>query len=89
MAKVRYHLSKTDHSAALPTCPDMSWFLGLWISMGFLLLCQATLYETLQQHHVPRPGRNAIQILGESLSLFCLPTSRCAHYPPSSLRGAL
>uniref|UniRef100_A0AAZ3P416 Protein FAM19A1-like n=1 Tax=Oncorhynchus tshawytscha TaxID=74940 RepID=A0AAZ3P416_ONCTS len=41
----------------------MSWFLGLWISLGFLLLCQATLYETIQQHHVPRPGRNAIQIL--------------------------
>uniref|UniRef100_A0A8C7HM25 TAFA chemokine like family member 1 n=1 Tax=Oncorhynchus kisutch TaxID=8019 RepID=A0A8C7HM25_ONCKI len=41
----------------------MSLFLGLWISLGFLLLCQATLYETLQQHHVPRPGRNAIQIL--------------------------
>ncbi|KAJ7998967.1 hypothetical protein DPEC_G00210480 [Dallia pectoralis] len=45
--------------------PAMSWFLGLWISLGFLLLCQGTLYETIQQHHVPRPGRNAIQILGQ------------------------
>ncbi|KAK6321543.1 hypothetical protein J4Q44_G00085190 [Coregonus suidteri] len=75
--------------ATLPPCPAMSWFLGLWISLGFLLLCQASLYETIQQHHVPRPGRNAIQILGESLFLFCLPTSHCTQYPPSPLRGAL
>ncbi|TTB85605.1 hypothetical protein Baya_14553 [Bagarius yarrelli] len=42
----------------------MSWFLCLWIAISCLVLCQATLYETIQQHHVPRPGRNAIQILG-------------------------
>lgn len=46
--------------------PAMSWFLCLWIAVSCLVLCQATLYETIQQHHVPRPGRNAIQILGES-----------------------
>lgn len=44
----------------------MSWFLCLWIAVSCLVLCQATLYETIQQHHVPRPGHNAIQILGES-----------------------
>uniref|UniRef100_A0A9J7YAT2 TAFA chemokine like family member 1 n=1 Tax=Cyprinus carpio carpio TaxID=630221 RepID=A0A9J7YAT2_CYPCA len=41
----------------------MSWLLCLWISVSCLLLCHATLYETIQQHHVTRPGRNAIQIL--------------------------
>ncbi|XP_017566943.1 chemokine-like protein TAFA-1 isoform X2 [Pygocentrus nattereri] len=41
----------------------MSWYLCLWIAVSCLVLCQATLYETIQQHHVPRPGRNAIQIL--------------------------
>lgn len=52
--------------------PAMSWFLCLWIAVSCLVLCQATLYETIQQHHVPRPGRNAIQILGESCpKLFC------------------
>ncbi|KAL7843659.1 hypothetical protein AOLI_G00251710 [Acnodon oligacanthus] len=43
----------------------MSWYLCLWIAVSCLVLCQATLYETIQQHHVPRPGRNAIQILVE------------------------
>uniref|UniRef100_A0A8C1URJ9 Uncharacterized protein n=1 Tax=Cyprinus carpio TaxID=7962 RepID=A0A8C1URJ9_CYPCA len=41
----------------------MSWLLCLWISVSCLLLCHATLYETIQQHHVTHPGRNAIQIL--------------------------
>ncbi|KAJ8409263.1 hypothetical protein AAFF_G00234610 [Aldrovandia affinis] len=46
------------------TCPAMSWLLWLWISVSALLLCQATLYDTIQQHHLPQPGRNSIQILG-------------------------
>ncbi|KAJ8361228.1 hypothetical protein SKAU_G00177530 [Synaphobranchus kaupii] len=44
----------------------MSWLLWLWISVSALLLCQATLYDTIQQHHLPQPGRNTIQILGFS-----------------------
>ncbi|CDQ60537.1 unnamed protein product [Oncorhynchus mykiss] len=67
----------------------MSWFLGLWISLGFLLLCQATLYETIQQHHVPRPGRNAIQILGEPLSLFYLPHHMLPSTQPVSQGSSL
>ncbi|XP_038553253.1 chemokine-like protein TAFA-1 isoform X2 [Micropterus salmoides] len=42
----------------------MSWLLAMWISLGFLLLCQATLYQTIQQHHVARPGRTDILTLG-------------------------
>uniref|UniRef100_A0A8D3AGE4 TAFA chemokine like family member 1 n=1 Tax=Scophthalmus maximus TaxID=52904 RepID=A0A8D3AGE4_SCOMX len=41
----------------------MSWLLAVWISLGFLLLCQATLYQTIQQHHVARPGRTDILTL--------------------------
>lgn len=52
----------------------MSWLLAVWISLGFLLLCQATLYQTIQQHHVARPGRTDILTLGTCtlLSLFML-----------------
>ncbi|XP_013865302.1 protein FAM19A1 isoform X1 [Austrofundulus limnaeus] len=41
----------------------MSWLLVVWISLGFLLLCQASLYQTIQQHHVARPGRTDILTL--------------------------
>ncbi|XP_061583852.1 chemokine-like protein TAFA-1 [Cololabis saira] len=41
----------------------MSWLLVVWISLGFLLLCQATLYQTIQHHHVARPGRTDILTL--------------------------
>ncbi|XP_031710907.1 chemokine-like protein TAFA-1 isoform X2 [Anarrhichthys ocellatus] len=41
----------------------MSWLLAMWISLGLLLLCQATLYQTIQQHHVARPGRTDILTL--------------------------
>ncbi|CAL8380823.1 unnamed protein product [Boreogadus saida] len=44
----------------------MSWLLAVWISLGFLLACQATLYQTIQQHHVARPGRTDILTLAES-----------------------
>lgn len=51
----------------------MSWLLAVWIGLGFLLFCQATLYQTLQQHHVARPGRTDILTLGTctSLSIVC------------------
>lgn len=49
----------------------MSWLLAVWISLGFLLLCQATLYQTIQQHHVARPGRTDILTLG-TCTLFSL-----------------
>lgn len=42
----------------------MSWLLAVWISLGFLLFCQATLYQTIQQHHVARPGHTDILTLG-------------------------
>ena len=48
----------------------MSWFVSLWISLSLFVLCQATLYETIQQHHVARPGHNAIQILGELKKIY-------------------
>ncbi|TNM88591.1 hypothetical protein fugu_004845 [Takifugu bimaculatus] len=41
----------------------MSWLLAVWISLGFLLFCQATLYQTIQQHHVARPGHTDILTL--------------------------
>lgn len=47
----------------------MSWLLAMWISLGFLLLCRATLYQTIQQHHVARPGRTDILTLGTCASL--------------------
>lgn len=54
----------------VPSCRlslTMSWLLVVWISLGFLLLCQATLYQTIQQHHVARPGRTDILTLGMSI----------------------
>ncbi|CAL8402797.1 unnamed protein product [Arctogadus glacialis] len=50
----------------------MSWLLAVWISLGFLLACQATLYQTIQQHHVARPGRTDILTLGKSRLLLAL-----------------
>lgn len=54
----------------------MSWLLAVWISLGFLLLCQATLYQTIQQHHVARPGRTDILTLGTCTSLVSLSASQ-------------
>lgn len=51
----------------------MSWLLAMWISLGFLLLCQATLYQTIQQHHVARPGRTDILTLGTCMLLSLFP----------------
>ncbi|AWP03248.1 putative protein FAM19A1-like [Scophthalmus maximus] len=48
----------------------MSWLLAVWISLGFLLLCQATLYQTIQQHHVARPGRTDILTLESGAARF-------------------
>uniref|UniRef100_A0A3Q2E539 TAFA chemokine like family member 1 n=1 Tax=Cyprinodon variegatus TaxID=28743 RepID=A0A3Q2E539_CYPVA len=50
----------------------MSWLLAMWISLGFLLLCQATLYQTIQQHHVARPGRTDILTLGITVMRNCM-----------------
>ncbi|KAJ3603031.1 hypothetical protein NHX12_030775 [Muraenolepis orangiensis] len=44
----------------------MTWLLAVWISLGLVLACQATLYQTIQQHHVARPGRTDILTLGKS-----------------------
>ncbi|MFT7801454.1 protein FAM19A1-like [Arapaima gigas] len=43
--------------------PTMSWFWYLWISANAVLLCQASLYDTIQQHQLASPGRSSIQIL--------------------------
>ncbi|XP_026116214.1 protein FAM19A1 isoform X3 [Carassius auratus] len=40
----------------------MSWLVWVWVSVTVLLMCEATFYETIQQHLSP-PGTN-IQILG-------------------------
>lgn len=56
----------------------MSWLLAVWISLGFLLLCQATLFQTIQQHHVARPGRTDILTLGTCAIMSDLSfTARC------------
>ncbi|CAL8354801.1 unnamed protein product [Gadus morhua 'NCC'] len=65
------------YSSEYPTKTDsggsaMSWLLAVWISLGFLLACQATLYQTIQQHHVARPGRTDILTLGKSRLLLAL-----------------
>lgn len=56
----------------------MSWLLAMWISLGILLFCQATLYQTIQQHHVARPGRTDILTLGMCTSMSVLGfTAQC------------
>lgn len=71
----------------------MSWLLAMWISLGFLLLCQATLYQTIQQHHVARPGRTDILTLGMSASLSHFSftvwsySTRCCSVVGAVLRG--
>lgn len=59
-----------DSSSAGPQqmCPVMSWLLCLclWVSVTAIQLCQATFYDTIQQHHGMRPGRTTIHTIGES-----------------------
>ncbi|KAL6482776.1 hypothetical protein MHYP_G00076480 [Metynnis hypsauchen] len=49
----------------------MSWLLWVWSSVTVMLVCDATFYETIQQHLAP-PGTN-IQILGECGSALSKP----------------
>ncbi|TNN73521.1 Protein FAM19A1 [Liparis tanakae] len=44
----------------------MSWLLCLclWVSVTAIQLCQATFYDTIQQHHGTRPGRTTIHMIG-------------------------
>lgn len=53
-------------------CPVMSWLLCLclWVSITAIQLCQATFYDTIQQHPGTRPGRTTIHTIGESLCAF-------------------
>lgn len=53
-------------------CPVMSWVLCLclWVSVTAIQLCQATFYDTIQQHHGTRPGRTTIHMIGESCTAF-------------------
>ncbi|KAI3357512.1 hypothetical protein L3Q82_015927 [Scortum barcoo] len=46
-------------------CPVMSWLLCLclWVSVTAIQLCQATFYDTIQQHHGTRPGRTTIHMI--------------------------
>lgn len=57
-------------------CPVMSWLLCLclWVSVSAIQLCQATFYDTIQQHPGLRPGRTTVHMIGESPPAFiCLP----------------
>lgn len=75
-----------------PSCRlglTMSWLLAMWISLGFLLFCQATLYQTIQQHHVARPGRTDILTLGTCTSLSVIGfTAQCCVARLCPLTGA-
>lgn len=58
-----------DSTSAGPQqmCPVMSWLLCLclWVSVTAIQLCQATFYDTIQQHPGTRPGRTTIHMIGE------------------------
>ncbi|MFT7804887.1 protein FAM19A1-like isoform X1 [Arapaima gigas] len=71
----------------IETLPDMSWLLCLGFSMSAMLLCQASLYDTLQQHRVARPGMSTIQILGESKHHFFLLSQQPSRSRFGSSRG--
>ncbi|CAG02042.1 unnamed protein product [Tetraodon nigroviridis] len=63
-AEQSFHESAGRRRQVEELCPiTMSWLLAVWISLGFLLFCQATLYQTIQQHHVARPGHTDILTL--------------------------
>lgn len=61
-------------------CPVMSWLLCLclWVSVTAIQLCQATFYDTIQQHHGTRPGRTTIHMIGESFLRQRPPPARAA-----------
>lgn len=61
-------------------CPVMSWLLCLclWVSVSAIQLCQATFYDTIQQHPGLRPGRTTVHMIGEP------PPAVCGHRKGSS-----
>lgn len=72
-----------DSTSAGPgqMCPVMSWLLclSLWVSVTGIQLCQATFYDTIQQHHGTRPGRTTIHMIGESFTVLLFFLTRKTH----------
>lgn len=62
------YFSDSTSAALQQMCPVMSWLLCLclWVSVTAVQLCQATFYDTIQQHHGMRPGRTTVHMIGES-----------------------
>ncbi|TKS76743.1 Protein FAM19A1 [Collichthys lucidus] len=59
----------------------MSWLLCLclWVSVTAIQLCQATFYDTIQQHHGTRPGRTTIHMIVIRDKTACVPAYISAH----------
>lgn len=74
--RLRHNALWVDSSSTGPQqmCPVMSWLLCLclWVSVTAIQLCQATFYDTIQQHPGTRPGRTTIHMIGESFCTFFL-----------------
>ncbi|CAB1451724.1 unnamed protein product [Pleuronectes platessa] len=70
-------------------CPVMSWLLclGLWVSVTAIQLCQATFYDTIQQHHGTRPGRTTIHMI-DSRAALSLVSSPLRHSANGKWRAA-
>lgn len=67
-------------------CPVMSWLLCLclWVSVTAIQLCQATFYDTIQQHPGTRPGRTTIHMIGERTA-DCSDKPKQMFSPPSDI----
>ncbi|TWW56966.1 hypothetical protein D4764_08G0009530 [Takifugu flavidus] len=83
--------SGVPSSAALGSvsqmCPVMSWLLCLclWVSMSAVQLCQATFYDTIQQHPGLRPGRTTVHMIEKSVIWPCASPIRPPLLTTSSL----